>query len=70
MRIAIHAPRAKPMNEPAPKPGRQRGSARFNTYYKVQLWDTTSLCWLDIQQSFASIATARAPDGSFFGREP
>jgi hypothetical protein len=60
VRIAIHAPRAKPMKEPAPKPGRQRGSARFATYYKVQWYDTTSLCWLDIQQLFPSIAAARA----------
>jgi hypothetical protein len=29
---AIHAPRAKLMKEPAPKPGRKPGSARFATY--------------------------------------
>ena len=39
VRIAIHAPRAKPMKEPSPKPGRQRGSARFRTYYKVQVFN-------------------------------
>jgi hypothetical protein len=39
--------------------GRQPGSARFAVYYKVQWWDATSLSWLDIQQSFASLAAAR-----------
>jgi hypothetical protein len=48
------------MTEPAPKPGRQPGSARFATYYKVQWYDATSLCWVDIQQSFPTPEAARA----------
>jgi DNA polymerase IV len=39
------------MTELAPKPGRRTGSARFATYYKVQWYDATSLCWLDIQKA-------------------
>jgi hypothetical protein len=48
------------MTESAPKPERKPGSARFATYYKVQWYDATSLCWVDIQQSFPSPEDARA----------
>ena len=29
---------------------RRVGSARFSTYFKVQWYDPTSLCWFDIQK--------------------
>jgi hypothetical protein len=29
------------------KPGRQRGSARFATYYKVQVFNDRNACWDD-----------------------
>jgi hypothetical protein len=42
------------------QPGRRKdGSARFSTYYKVQWYDPTSLCWLDIQRSYPTQAEAR-----------
>jgi hypothetical protein len=46
--------------EPSPKPGRQRGIARFATYYKVQTYDPRSLCWLDIQKQHPTPEAARA----------
>jgi hypothetical protein len=38
---------------------RYRGSARFDPYYKIQVWDRTSLAWRDIQTMYASIEAAR-----------
>ena len=39
---------------------RRRGSARFETYYKVQWRDDISLTWRDVQRAYASIAEAEA----------
>ena len=47
------------MTEPLPKPGRQPRSARFATYYKVQVWNETNLCWDDIQRAYATLEAAR-----------
>ena len=33
---------------------RRADSARFSTYYKVQWYDPTSLCWFDIQKQHAT----------------
>lgn len=60
------------------KPGRRGGSARFATYYKIQLWEARSLTWKDVQQSFdtAELAWEQAPEGarlmevSMTGRRP
>jgi hypothetical protein len=42
------------------KPGRQRGSARFATYYKVQVFNDRNACWDDIQRAYGTAAAARA----------
>jgi hypothetical protein len=39
---------------------RRAGSARFSTYYKVQWFDATSLCWFDIQKQHPNAEAARA----------
>jgi hypothetical protein len=44
------------MTEPLPKPGR----ARFATYYKVQVWHETNLCWDDIQRAHGTAEAARS----------
>jgi hypothetical protein len=44
---------------PAPKPGRQRGSARFRTYYKVQVFNERNACWDDIQRAYGTAEAAR-----------
>lgn len=33
---------------------RTRGSARFDPYYKVQVWDPRTLAWRDIQRAYPS----------------
>lgn len=38
---------------------RQRGSARFAPYFKVQWFDETSMAWRDIQRQHSSEAEAR-----------
>jgi hypothetical protein len=48
------------MTEPARKPGRQSGSARFAPYYKVQVFNDRNACWDDIQRAYATAAAARA----------
>jgi len=45
---------------PSPKPGRQRGSARFPTYYKVQVFNERNACWDDIQRAYGTAEAARA----------
>jgi hypothetical protein len=42
------------------KPGRQRGSARFATYYKVQVYHERNACRDDIQRAYGSAEAARA----------
>ena len=42
------------MNPPVDYRKRTSDSARFSTYYKVQWFDATSLCWFDIQKQHAS----------------
>jgi hypothetical protein len=44
----------------APKPGRQRGSARFATYYKVQVFSDRNCCWDDIQRAYGTAEAARS----------
>jgi hypothetical protein len=39
---------------------RQRGSVRFDPYYKVQVWDTINLAWRDIQRAYPSVPEALA----------
>jgi hypothetical protein len=39
---------------------RRAGSARFSTYFKVQWYDPTSLCWFDIQKQPPTAEAARA----------
>lgn len=44
---------------------RTRGSVRFDTYYKVQYYDHTSLCWRDIQRAHPTAdAAAASYDGT------
>jgi hypothetical protein len=46
---------------------RRAGSARFSTYYKVQWYDPTSLCWFDIQKQHPTAEAARAALKAKFG---
>jgi hypothetical protein len=39
---------------------KQRGSARFEPYYKVQWFDEISMCWRDVQQAHPTEAGARS----------
>jgi len=39
---------------------RHKGSARFESYFKVQVWEPRSLAWRDVQRSFGSAAEARS----------
>lgn len=39
---------------------RQRGSVRFDPYYKVQWFDAQAMAWRDIQQSHQTIESATA----------
>lgn len=39
---------------------RNKSSARFEPYYKVQWRDDVSLTWRDIQKSFSTVAEAEA----------
>lgn len=60
------------------QPSRRGGSARFATYWKIQLWEARSLTWKDIQRTYdsAEAAWAEAPEGarlmevSMAGRKP
>ena len=38
---------------------RQRGSVRFDPYYKVQVWDARALTWRDVQQRHDTPQAAR-----------
>lgn len=44
---------------------RRAGSARFEPYFKLQLWEERSAAWKDIQRSFpdAEAAAAACPSG-------
>ena len=39
---------------------RQRGSVRFDPYYKVQWYDGTVMAWRDVQRQHDSLANAVA----------
>jgi hypothetical protein len=41
------------------EPGRKPGSARFATYYKVQVFNERNACWYDIQRTYATAEAAR-----------
>ena len=41
------------------EPGRKPGSARFATYYKVQVFNERNACWNDIQRTYATAEAAR-----------
>jgi hypothetical protein len=48
------------MTQDPPTRGPREPGSPLTTYYKVQWWDARNLPWHDIQQSFPSIAAARA----------
>lgn len=39
---------------------RERGSVRFDPYYKVQVWDPITMAWRDIQRRHDTFADAEA----------
>jgi hypothetical protein len=39
---------------------RSKGSAQFEPYYKVQVWEARSVAWKDIQKAFPTAEHARA----------
>lgn len=39
---------------------RNKGSCRFDSYFKVQVWNAANLAWKDIQKAFPTLADARA----------
>lgn len=43
---------------------RQRGSVRFDAYFKVQFWHEATMAWKDIQHAYPTVAEAEeaAPD--------
>lgn len=38
---------------------RNKESVRFETYFKLQWFDETSICWRDVQKAYNDEATAR-----------
>lgn len=37
---------------------RNRGSCRFDTYFKVQFWNAPSMAWKDVQKAHPTVAEA------------
>ena len=46
---------------------RRAGSARFDTYYKVQYWDPRNCAWADIQKQHPTVGGGR---GRLYRRAP
>lgn len=53
-----HYPRARTSTGPAT--GRRAGTVRFDTYWKVQVWQPASLAWRDVQRAHDTEAAAWA----------
>lgn len=48
--------------------GRNRGSARFEPYYKLSWYDTQALAWREIQRSYPTMQAAADAVCEFAGR--